>query len=577
MPAPSLGLPPELLWVPPELGAPTPAILGWGAFLLLALGLGVVAWRRRLPAPLAETVPLSARELGLAALATLALAVVVSWPMATAQALVQRNFDGFGSAWLLWHLGRGGLVEQVDTWLFLLLGVPLRWLLGPEGAYAWATVLGLWASGVATWWVARARFGASGLGAFAAAAALCANPLVGSAIVEGHGGLLVGLGLPLLLGALQAEPGERPWRWSALVVGAGLLCALQSGYFAILAGVLTLWWCGWQRRPLWRVLAVASLPGIGFALLVLGQTQGSGGGGDWSWYQHYASMLPPPDRASLDTLAGFPEGSAGLLHGTRHGVVWALLVLGVVLPLLRGARVARGLALLALVGLGLALGPELRLTCAEGAPFSLPLPYAWVQSWFPPLALFRIPVRWLWLTYLGAGLGAAWVISVWPRRELRWGLLALLLLELMWTGARPWETRSTLAEAPTAYDALSQRDVVLDLWPVFDAEHPQAVAIKELSCYYQVHHGAGLPMTCLDIQLEDSALLRLNQRAVPTLLQGGDPGLEAEGITALAFHPDAFSAGPREALRRALEARYGAPVARSVDGGEAVDLYRLGR
>lgn len=572
------GLPSEDLYVPEALAAHGPVVAGWGAFLAVGLLLAVLAFRWRQPAPTLPAQPdrVARRDWILALVGTLTVAVVASWPMAVTGDLVQRNFDGFGSAWLLWHAAQsGGFVEQVDTWIYLVLGLPLQFVVGPARAYGLATVLGLWGAGMSAWWVARSVFRLEGLGALAACVAWCANPLVGTALVEGHGGLLVGVGLPLLLGALHREPGDKPWRWAGLVVGAGVLCALQSGYFAILAGVLTLAWCAWQRRPLWRVVAIVALPALVFILWVVAQTRQSAGMQDFAWYVWHLNNLPPPNVVSLDTLAGIPPDSAGLLHATRRSLILALLVVGVALPLLRGDRTARGLALLALFGAFLALGPRLRLTCSDADGWYVALPYAWVAAYIKPVAVFRFPARWLWLYYLAAGMGAAWVISACRRHWLRGALLGVVLIEALVVGARPWEDRSVLSTAPSAYNALTSQDEVLDLWPPFGAHHPQGVALKELSCYYQVHHGAGLPMACLSIHIDESELLKLDRAVVTALLEDRDPGLQHNGITAVALHADAFDLAHRSALRQRLEARYGPAVATSDDAGERVEIYRV--
>ncbi len=562
-----------LPWALPSPGA---VLAGWGLFLagviLLAL---LTRWRR----PTAPTQPrppgpLGRGELAWAAAGCLLLAVLVTWPMAVSGALVQRNFDGYGSAWLLHRLATGGGgVELLDTWLYALLGTPIAWLVGPVRAYALTTLLGLWSLGLASWWTARVPFRLPGGAAAVAAIAAMANPLVGSAIAEGHGGILVGPGLPLLLGALQLQPGARPWRWALAVAGASLLCALQSGYFAYLAAGLLPLWSAWMRRPLWRPLLLLALPVALFALWTLLETSGVDGGDRWAWYRWHLTALPPPAVVSLDRLAGNPPGSVILLHGTRAALGFGLLVLGVVAPLLRGDRTDRGLALLALLALLLALGPQLRLTCDPQGTFGLTTPFGWLAAQLPALALFRLPARFLWLFYLSAGLGAARFAATLPRPGTH-AVAALLLLELLLVGARPWEPRSTLAEVPSAYAALEPDDTVLDLWPAFGEHHPQAVEIKELSCFYQVAHRRPLPMACLTVQLGESRLLSLNQQVHLALAQGSLRAPELQGVTALAWHADAFDPARIPALSQRMESWWGPPLAVSSDAGEQLRVYR---
>jgi hypothetical protein len=576
---PGTDLPEAGMLAPDLLAGPVSVLLGWAAILLGVALLWLLVRRRGLPplSPARAAPGISPREWGLAAACCFALAVLVSWPMAVSGALVQRNFDGFGSAWLLFQLSSGrGLAELLDTWLFAALGTPIALVLGPVRAYALATLLGLWSMGLAAWWAARGPFRLPALPAGIAALAVMANPLVGSAIAEGHGGILVGPGLPLLLGALHLPAERRPWRWALLVTSAAGLCALQSGYFAYLAAALVPLWCAWTRRPLWRVLALVALPTIAFAVVTLLQTRGVDGGDSWAWYRWHLGALPPPAVVSLDRLAGRPPGADALLHGTRAGLIFGLLVLGVVAPLLRGDRTARGLALLALAGLALALGPELRATCDPGSPIALPLPMGWLADHLPALALFRLPARALWLYYLAAGLGAAWVAASFRRPGLLWGAAGLLLLELMVQGARPWESRTTLADVPSAYGALEADDVVLDLWPPFGAEHPQGVVLKELSCFYQTGHGLQLPMACLTVQLGDNRLLELNHQLHRATLQPQGPAPSLACVSALAWHLDAFTQAQRSTIAHQLEAWWGTPIGESSDAGERVQVYRTG-
>ena len=581
LPAPwpaGVGLPEAPMVATDLLEGATVVLGGWGLFLLAVAVLALLVHRARLPvlAVPERRAPVTGREWALAALACLLVAALVTWPMASTGALVQRNFDGFGSAWLLFQLSSGrGLAELLDTWLFALLGAPLAWVLGPVRAYSTATLVGVGSMGLAAWWAARGPFRLPPWPAGIAAVVVMANPLVGTAITEGHGGILVGPGLPLLLGALQLSPRERPWRWALLVAGAGLLCALQSGYFAYLAAGLTPLWCAWTRRPLWRVLALVALPLGLFALGTLLATRGVNGADSWAWYSWHMGALPPPAVVSLDRLAGSPPGSDALLHGTRTALIFVLLVLGVVAPLVRGDRIGRGLALLALVGVLVALGPELRLTCSPDDSFAAPLPFGWLAHRLPALALFRLPARALWLYYLAAGLGAARTVAAMPRPSLGVAAGAVLLAELLVMGARPWEARTTLATVPSAYGALEAHDTVLDLWPAFSAEHPQGVELKELSCFYQTGHRRQLPMACLTVQLGESRLIALNHRVHHALVQGGSaPDLDP-CVTALAWHPDSFDAARRQPTALQLARWWGPPLAESTDAGERVLVFRV--
>jgi len=572
----SLQLPAPLPALPESSKDSTPVLLGWGAIFAL-LVVAFLMLRRHGPPDRPSPAPRPGRlEWGAALAICGVLGACATWPMATTADLVQHNFDGFGSTWLLWRLAQGGaLLEAVDTWLYLGLGVPLTHLVGPVRAYHLSTLLGVSTAALAAWWAARVPFRLPPLVAWAAPLAVGLNPLVGTAVVEGHGGLLVGPGLALLLGALQLRPGRHPWRWATAVVAAGVLCALQSGYFALMGGIVVLLWGAWQRRPLWRVALVAALPTLLFTLALWDQIQGVGGAGQAATFAAGMVDLPLSDIATLDTLAGLPPQSAGVLFHTRHALIFALLVPGVILPLAGGDRAGRGLALLALVAILLALGTELQAVCHPETQALMPLPLRWLIRHVPLAGIFRFPVRFLWIYYTVAGLGTARTLSTLSLPWLQRGLLVALLLELLVLGVRPWETSRVPASVPSAYGALQPGDTVMDLWPMFGPDHLQGVQIKELSCYYQVGHGLDLPFECMSVHLEDNALLPLTRQVMQALAADAPMGPATLPADALAWHPDAFPLDTRWAIQKKLERWWGPPLATSTDGGERVLVFRL--
>ncbi|NOY24233.1 MAG: hypothetical protein GXP62_00005, partial [Oligoflexia bacterium] len=567
-----------------------------GLGLLLVIVLLLVLRRALVGTPAKGTVAAaSSRRSKRARLAPVILAAMIpvsligTWPMVVARgALVQRNFDGFGSSWLLWSLSSGvhSLPRRLDTVAFALVGGVIAQLTDAVTAYHLATILGVALSFAAAAVVADRVLDAGRLGAVVAGVAYALCPLAGTALAEGHGGWLLGPGLPLLIGALLSHDQRRPWRDALFVVLAGLLCAVQSGYVAVMAGITVVVLSIATRRWPWRVLVLGLPLALAYGLAVLPDAQGDvAGARSWDGLVELASLLPSSDVATLDTLLGQPPGAGLLLHHARHALGFSLIAGGLVLPLLRRDRVGLSLAALGGVGLALALGPSLILTCAEGSPtlplpLSLPLPYRWMIELAPPLALFRFPVRFLWLWVAAAALGTGRSVGWLARGDrLAAGLLAAgVIAETLLVGARPFEARTTLASVPSAYQVLHADDVVYDLWPLHAPDHPLSLELKELSCFYQVAHGASSPIPCLDVEVDRAELYRLD-RGLAQLLVSGAPAprrdLAALKITAVAWHRDAFSPELQERVGRTLRSWFGQPSAESTDHGEAIVLWRL--
>lgn len=557
--------------------------LGWAGWIVLLVAAAALSRRHRAARLRPQSLSAPAALLGV-------LAVVIgSWPMLPAaidnilahDVLVQSNFDGFGSGWLLWALGPADqpLPTRTDTFSFAVVGGTLAHVFAPATAYHLSSLLGLLVSVTAAAWVAGRVLGLGPAGQLLAGVATSLGPLSGTAVTEGHGGWLLAPGLPLLLGACLHRS-ERPWRGAALVVGAGVLCALQSGYVAVMAGTVVVLLLGPDPRQLLRVAALAIGPALIYARLVLPDAQdGVAGALPWSWYVDQLAALPPSDVATLDTLLGAPPRAGLLLHGARHALGGGLLVGGLLVPLLRRDPVGLRLAAVGGVGLVLALGPELVVTALEGGPDGAgPLPFAWAVALAPPLALFRFPVRFLWLWSAAAGLGTARSLGWLQGRSpvLAAALGGLVLLECLALGMRPTEDRSTLASVPSATDALAPADVVLDLWPLHAPGHPLGLELKELGCWGQTVHGARLPVPCLDVAVDRAPLYPLHRALAQALVEGSEPPPELDrfAITAVAWRPDAAAPELRARISATLTGWWGAPVAESHDAGEHVLLFR---
>ncbi len=503
-----------------------------------------------------------------------ALTVVGTWPLACPGAgLVQRNADAYGSSWLVWSAGTQdvlGTLRWADTLLFGLLA-PLVAPLGAATGYHLLTFLGVLASVVVTEQVAHRVFEVRRPASLVAAGAYGLSPLVGTGLVEGHGGLLLGPGLPLLFAALELRPGSRPWRWAAAVTGAGTLCALQSGYFAVMAALVVGIYGGARRRPIHRVLPVAALPALAYWAVVFG-------GLDPSAASERVSGLVSTFTA-LDTLAGIPPGFDLSWYHVRYPLLWSLLAFGAVLPLARREGADAALVLVGLTAVILSLGERVYVTTFPGEFEDLRTgsAWGWIRHWAPPLKLFRFPSRFLFVWYLAGGLAAARVIA-WLLPGRSHALVALVLGETLLIGMRPGEPRQTLAAVPSAYDALAEDDTVLDLWPWY----PNSISLHVLniSCYYQTRHHARLPFSCLTVSTPQSPLRTQVDGVIAAVLANNpDRALEVlaqDGITHVAWHSDAFEQDSREVVGRTLEAWWGPPVARTRDGGETIVLYVAG-
>lgn len=509
-----------------------------------------------------------------AAAACAALVVVGTWPLAwPGDALVQRNADAYGSAWLVWAAGTQdtlGTLKWADTLLFGLFA-RLVAPLGPAAGYHLLTLVGVLASVIVTEQVAHRVFEIRRPASLIAGCAYGLSPLVGTGLVEGHGGLLFGPGLPLLFGALESRPGRRPWRWAALVTGAGTLCALQSGYFAILAALVVGVYGGARRRPLWRVAPLALGPALAYWVIVFG-------GLDPAAVSARVSGLVST-YATADTLAGVPAGfDLGWYH-VRYPLLWTLLAFGAVLPLARRDGPDAALVLVGLAAVLLSLGDRAYLTVFPGDFEGLRTgsPWGWIRHWAPPLKLFRFPSRFLWVWYLAGGLAAA-RMAAWLLPGRSGWLVALLLGETLLVGMRPGEPRETLATIPSAYDVLTPDDTVLDLWPWY----PNSVSLQVLniSCYYQTRHHAQLPYPCLTVATVQSPLRNQVDGVVAAVLANSPSRalavLAQDDITHIAWHSDAFERDGRDKVGRILEHWWGPPLARSRDGGETIVIYAVG-
>lgn len=413
-----------------------------------------------------------AKAAALAFLAYSAMAIWVTWPLATAPArLGFPNMDVYGNMWAMAWVDRQALRDPLhlfDSNMFFPWTKSLGYAesLLPQALQAGV----LRASGASVLQayngVLLLTFALSGFGAY-----LLAAEISGSR----SAGFLAGLGfgffayrwhhivhlqslstqwLPLaLLCARHAmrTPARRH------LVGLGLFCLLQvlsSGYYAmlvVLAVGLALSWewrpGGHSSRPLLRAVAALVLA-AGIALPVFlehreiqarhgfsrGRTEAV------AWSARFASYLEPgpwSDLPHLAALRAWTKDGEPLFPGT-----WALAFGTLGLCLCARSRDARLCALWLLLGLFLSLGPIVSLFGV-----SMPGPFELFRL-LPGGPLLRTPARLGVLAVLGLDLLAAlaWARFVAQRRAHR--MLFGLAAAAMAIEAYPSELRGAIREMP---------------------------------------------------------------------------------------------------------------------------------
>ena len=517
---------------------------------------------------------------GIAAL----VVTITTWPLAAPSgAIVQRKFDAYGSLWLIWRARIEGLSEaepsHLDTLWYAWLSPWLATTFGEIGAYHIYTLFAVMSAFIAAERTAALGFGVRFPASLIAGFAYGLSPMAGTAVMEGHGGM-IGPFLPLLIWAVHAPVSGQPWKWALRVTAAGIGCAFQSGYFAVMAVMVILVWGLARKRPVWRVAVLAALPAIAYfqyftarGMPILGYQTG----------EIQAGWLFGMSATDLASLAGMPTFEGVMRGYRRHPLVFTLLILGVILPLARirtGRSRGGGLVLptLALIAIVISLGPS--PSANSGANFALEIPGWSLMERYPALRLFRFPDRALWVYYLAAGIAGAGTVE-WLARG-RTGLQTLLVLllgiEMTTVGMRPLENRTTLAEIPSAYNEVTSEDLLVDLWPAHAPHHAQAMHFRSITCYYQTGHEAALLRPCMPDDVVKDAQRKLGNRLIPLLLAEDVRRtirlLENTGVSVLAWHPDAFSSDSIRPIRQTLQGAFGTAISTSTDGGEMVEIYR---
>jgi hypothetical protein len=421
----------------------------------------------------------------------LALAVLATWPLASAPArLGPPNMDVYGNVWAMAWVNRQAALDPrhlFDSNMFHPWSRSLGYAesLLPQALQA-APLRALGASPLLAYNVVfLLTFALSALGAY-----LLAVELSGSR----SAGLLAGLSFGFFAyrwhHLVHLQSLSTQWLPFALLcarhamrigetrhfLGLGLFSLLQvlsSGYYAMLVGLAvsaTLGFEWWRERRSDRLVRAAVALGLAASLTLpvflehraIQQRHGytRGRAEAMAWSAHLSSYFEPGpynDVPHLAQLRDWARDSQPLFAGT-----WALVFGGLGLLLVRSRAEARLGAVWLAAGLLLSLGPLVTL-----AGISVPGPFELFRL-LPGGALLRTPARLGVLTVLGLDMLAAlaWARFVDHRRARgAWLVLAaaLLMFELY-----PTEVRGAIREMPrpapaAAWLARAEPGVVLEL------------------------------------------------------------------------------------------------------------------
>lgn len=529
--------------------------------------------------------------------AFLLFSVVWSWPLALspAQTLMALHFDQYPAAWLSWAApdffdgvcGRtmwpdGEPLVQLDSFLFLLIALPARLLLGIflPGAASGLLLTNLFVllgPPISAWGaerLAREHLNAAPPASLLAGLAFGFAPLATVAVLEGHVYYLLDPWLPLMaLHLLRDRPADD--RWAALHWS---LCLLTTAYLGINASLIAAWLLGARllaggRRVPWGFLLISGAVGLAYAAVYL-----RGGGADRGTVDA-ASRL---GSATLTTLLAWspridmsrhslaPAFGAGFLAMALLSTVAARradAALDASAPADRRWRLWLGLGL---VCMGLSVGPWLEVGVRQ-AP--IPTPLALLPA--SVFDSFRFPIRFAWAGMLGLGMAAVWAAG---RARSGWLWLLAGAMDVMISSGGPVRMRAHPAPVPEIYDLLPQA-AILELYPDPDGlSEDLGFYQQNLSCYYQMSHGRPILERCLNTDLSKNPR-RDAAREIHRLLLDDQPGLlpllQSLRVGSVVLHADLYQPFERALIVSGLSLHLGEPLAERRDGGEWLLAWRL--
>ena len=462
----------------------------------------------------AQPSPSRGREHGLAALWSLGLAVVLTWPAAlrpSEAALGNVHADGMKHLWTLWWMRASVFDEGRIPFETTLINHPMGMDLYPieplNGLFAVGlgglsivalsnalVVLNLVFTGTAGAWLGRLLSG-SRLGGLAAGSLLMGSSVMAFFVHVGVGELLHLWWLPLGLGCLLRARETLGWPWfvglAACLVGA-MLSGFYLGFFLALSvaiWALSTLWAGRKTPLLLLLYAVTASASVGVVWPVTQQFAASYKSGDlppvslreYVLEQHGQPVTDPVsarlDPLELVTPRREPTGREDLAYG--GGRYLGILALGLALVgVVREPR--RGLPLLfvAAGGVTFALGTWLVFGGSEVlvSGTRLRLPLLWLNRLLGYLAEpLNFPIRFLAMTVTAvSALCALAFRRVSPQRRLVLFALALLAVVEVQANAQvrwPWD-RFAPRDAK-ALEVLREEEggAVLDLALVVRADH----------------------------------------------------------------------------------------------------------
>jgi hypothetical protein len=529
------------------------------------------------------------------------VSVAFSWPLATDPGglHVSRQLDLYSLVWLLDALGSGGagLSSEATAWpvgedlnrmdSFVIAG--LAWLgqgmLSGRLLAGLVALLGPVASAFAAERVAAKHFGARWPWSIIAGLGYGFTGMAATSLLEGHVYALLNPWLPLLLGAmlstLRPEGTKRDGAMAALWWS---LCLLTSAYAGIAATLLVLTVAigsrFWQRED-WApaIVAGGGMVAVRLVYTLVFNLRGTTVRATTQGMSSDPLEVMRAGSIQLDSLAAWTGVADLQQHSLTGALGFTMLCLSLMAPLVL-RRTPRLLVVLALMGVLLALGPQIQLS--DGGPH-IPGPIALLGLLGDRASFFQFPSRMLWLTHLALGiLGAAVASKLAERVRPRWSLplIALAAVDVLIVTGTPLRTQAIPHSTPGIYAQAPADRAILELWPDFGSFGTDlALFTKNLGCTHQSAHGRPLSSKCLGTTIGSStgALGRwLNSSAYQRSLVADLPKTLGElGFGAVIVHPDLYGPQDREAMLEALTQALGAPAGSSTDAGQHLVMFHV--
>ena len=534
----------------------------------------------------------------------LLLSVVFSWPLILApfSQHVSQQWDMYTLVWLMqavsaedaawvfngsaWPLGEplyrmdsflmasvaALMGRAVDPWVFPALWV----LLGP--------VLSAWAAERVAARVFEARWPWSLIagGCFG----FCGMAV--TSLLEGHVYALLNPWLPLLLGSWTLALKEDGTLRQGLFAGVcWSLCLLTSAYTGLVATLLVLVVACpalIHRKAAWRGMAGAAFTSLPVGLIYIRMFVAHGESVRTPTTATVGDPLRVLDAGSihLDTLAGWNGAVDMVKHSVSGPLGYTALCLALFAPVvILHRKYAKTLMCLALLGLVLALGPQLQL---HDDDLNIPLLMYGIGVLGDAASFFHFPSRLLWLCTLAMGvLGAVVATQIAEKRGGKWvaPLLIFMVVDVLCVTGAPFRTRQVSTVVPTIYEEAPDALAVLDLFPEFGTFNADmSLYVNNLTCSYQVEHRRPIASQCLGTTVGRGPRVLMSKWLAGVFLSNQGlaevvPLMQSMGFGAVVLHPDFYSHTDRPLMVQGLTQVMGPPTAVRKDGGEHLMLFTV--